>query len=75
MKYRDDGIPRRCDVTLDTPAETAIRNAIAAVEAVGAHPFLTEAVILLGTAKDKVSDFVELPPDLCAPSKRRTRKP
>lgn len=60
MKLRPDGITRRCDVTLDTPAETAIRAAIAAVEAAGCHTLLTDAVILLGEAKDKVSDFVEL---------------
>lgn len=61
MKLREDGIPRRADVLLDTPAETAIRNAITAVEAAGAHPLLTEAVMLLQQAKDKVSDFVEKP--------------
>jgi len=60
MKLRKDGIPRRADVTLDTPIETAIRDAIAAVEAAGAHPLLTEAVVLLGKAKDKVSDWAEL---------------
>jgi hypothetical protein len=55
-----NGIPRRCIIDQDTQAETAIRTAIAAVEESGAHPLLTEAVILLGQAKDKVSDFVEL---------------
>lgn len=59
MKRREDGIPRRFDTLLDTPAETAIRNAISAVEAVGADTLLTEAVMLLNQAKDKVSDYVE----------------
>ena len=31
-----------------------------AVEAAGCHPLLTEAVILLGQAHEKVADFVEL---------------
>ncbi|HEY9751217.1 MAG TPA: hypothetical protein V6C63_21210 [Allocoleopsis sp.] len=54
-----DGIPCRCQMNLWTPAKTAIWQAIQAVESVGAHPFLTEAVILLGQAKDKVSDYIE----------------
>ena len=57
---REDGFPSRNDVTLDTPAEFAIRTAIAAVEGAGAHPLLTEAVILLQKAKETVSDWVEL---------------
>jgi hypothetical protein len=57
-----NGVPRRCRVDLSTPAETAIRAAIEAVERAGAHPFLTDAVTLLGDAKDKVADFVELTP-------------
>lgn len=60
MKLTEDGIPRRIRVDLYTPAETAIRNAMLAVEDAGAHPLLTDAVILLGQAKDKVADFVEL---------------
>lgn len=52
--------PRRSRIDLDTPPEAAIRKAIDAVEDAGAHPLLTEAVNLLGQAKDKVSDFVEL---------------
>lgn len=55
-----DGIPRRIRIDLYTPAETAIKNAVDAVEMTGAHPLLTDAVILLGQAKDKVSDFVDL---------------
>ena len=55
-----DGIPRRARMDLYTPAEKAIREALNTVEEAGAHPLLTEAVILLGEAQDKVADFVEL---------------
>jgi len=55
-----DGIPRTARMDLYTPAEKAIRAALEAVEEAGAHPLLTDAVILLGQAQDKVADFVEL---------------
>lgn len=54
-----DGIPRRIRLDLLSPAEIAIYQAIQAVEEVGAHPLLTEAVILLGQAKNKVSDYMD----------------
>jgi hypothetical protein len=54
------GIPRRNQINLYTPAETAIREAMLYVEAMPAHPLLTDAVTLLGQAKDKVADFVEI---------------
>lgn len=63
MKLRPDGIPRRCDLLLQTPAEKAIGEAMRAVESAGAHPLLTDAVVLLSQAKDKVADFVELEPE------------
>jgi hypothetical protein len=53
-------IPRRSCVELMTPEELAIREAVIAVEKLGAHPFLTDAVILLGRAQNKVADFVDL---------------
>jgi hypothetical protein len=53
-------IPRRNWLELNTPAELKIREAMIAVEEVGAHPLLTDAVILLGQARDKVADFVDL---------------
>jgi hypothetical protein len=40
-------------------AERAIHDAVQAVERAGAHPLLTDAVVLLGLAKEKVADFVE----------------
>ena len=61
MKRRPDGVPRRNDLNLMTPTELKIREAVQAVEAAGCHTLLTEAVILLGQAQDKVADFVELP--------------
>lgn len=54
-----DGIPRRNRIDLRIPAETAISEAIAEVEKVGAHPMLTEAVVLLLQARDLVSDWLE----------------
>ncbi len=56
-----DGLPRRIRTDLHSPAEIAISRAMAAVEEAGAHPLLTNAVVLLGAARDKVADFVELP--------------
>lgn len=56
-----NGIPRRSRLDLHAPAEKAIRAAVDAVEAAGAHPLLTDAVNLLIAAGDKVADFVELP--------------
>lgn len=53
-------IRRRNRIDLYTPAETAIREAMIAVEAAGCHPLLTDAVILLQQAKDKVADFVDI---------------
>lgn len=65
--------PRRIRADLWTPAEHAIANAVAAVEAAGAHPALTDAVVLLGQARERVADFVDAqmqsekasPPDPC----------
>ena len=52
-------IPRRNRIDLMTPAELAIRNAVVAVEEVGADELLTEAVILLGQAQEKVADYID----------------
>jgi len=53
-------IPRRNQLDLLTPAEMVIHQAIQAVEGSGAHPLLTDAVILLMQAKEKVADYVDL---------------
>lgn len=54
-----DEIPRRIRIDLATPEEMAIRNAIAAVEAMGADVRLTQATILLDQALSKVADYVD----------------
>lgn len=50
--------PRNC-TDLHTPAEAAIRAAIDEVEKSGAHPMLTETVILLGRALDTIGAYVD----------------
>ena len=66
MQVDQNGVPRRNRVDLFTPAEAAIRQATLAVEDMAAHPLLTEAVDLLGRAKDLVADFVEMShPEAC----------
>jgi hypothetical protein len=52
-------IPRRINTELFTPAETAIHQAIQAVEQLEAHPLLTDAVTLLTQAQSKVADHVD----------------
>lgn len=52
-------IPRRNRIDKHSPGETAISAAIRAVEEMGAHPLLTDAVVLLGQAQAKVADFVD----------------
>jgi len=44
---------------LFTPAERAIYDAVQAVEALPADVRLTEAVVLLQQAREKVADFVD----------------
>ncbi len=52
-------IPRRNRLDKLTPAETAIMEAMRAVEEAGADVRLTDAVVLLGRARDRVADFVD----------------
>lgn len=61
MRISNNGAPRRIQTDLFTPSETAIREAMLAVECAGCHPLLTETVTLLSQAREKVADFVELP--------------
>lgn len=63
-------VPRRCRLDLMVPAETAITDAIEEVELMSAHPLLTEAIILLQQAREKVADYVDLPhpSDVAEPS-------
>lgn len=55
----ENEIPRRVDLSQNTAAELSIYDAIQAVEKAGAHPKLTEAIILLQKAKEAVADFVD----------------
>lgn len=54
-----NNIPRRCDTLRHTEAEKAISNAIALVEALAADTRLTDAVVLLAQARDRVADYVD----------------
>jgi hypothetical protein len=58
-RLRPDGIPTRIDRNFLTPAELAILDAMAAVEAAGGSVALTEAITLLQKARDRVADHVE----------------
>lgn len=58
-KISDNGFARRIRVDLMTPAELAISRAVEEVEKAGADVLLTDAVILLAQAREKVADFVE----------------
>jgi hypothetical protein len=51
--------PRRHCLDRLTPAELSIKAAVDAVEAMPADPRLTDAVIILAAARDRVADFVE----------------
>jgi len=53
-------IPRRARIDLLTPEELAIYNLISEVEKLGAHPLLTDVVVLLGDARNKLADWVDL---------------
>ena len=61
-------VPRRNRTDLFTPAETAIFDAIDAVESLGADTRLTDAVNLLGDAKSKVADYIEDQLAQCKPN-------
>lgn len=50
---------RKCHIWEWTPAEIAINAAIQIVENIGADVRLTDAIILLAQAQNKVADFVD----------------
>jgi hypothetical protein len=54
-----DDIPRRANLSRNTTAELAIRKAVDAVEDMPPHALLTDAVVLLSQALEKVSDYVD----------------
>jgi hypothetical protein len=51
--------PRRARLELNTPAELAIRAAIDAVEAAGAHPLLTQVVTDLSAAREELANYID----------------
>jgi hypothetical protein len=57
----ENQIPRRSQLQKMVPAEKLIFEAIQEIEKMGANVLLSDAQLLLSQAKDKVSDFVELP--------------
>lgn len=54
-----NGIRRRNRIDLCTPAENAIRAAIQAVESMGADERLTDIIIDLDRAREKLADYVD----------------
>lgn len=56
MNLKND---KRNRLDLMTPAELAIYNAIQEVEKLGADIILTDVVVELGKAKDKLSDYID----------------
>lgn len=56
-----EAVPRRFDRNRMKGAELAILDATMAVEEAGADPILTEAVVLLGQAREKVADYFDKP--------------
>jgi hypothetical protein len=59
IRLRDAGIPRSACPGLNVPAELSIRASIRAVEEMPADTRLTDAVVLLGRALDRVAAFVD----------------
>lgn len=59
LRHRRDGLPTRNDISCMSTAELAITQAMHAVEKAGASLALTDAVNLLGKARDRVADHEE----------------
>ena len=55
----DNKFPRRSCIFLLTPAEKAVFDAVNAVENVGADVRLTDAVVLLQQAREKLADYFD----------------
>jgi hypothetical protein len=55
----DNKFPRRSCIYLLTPAEKAVWDAAQAVEALGADVRLTDAVVLLQQAREKLADYFD----------------
>jgi hypothetical protein len=72
---RGSDFPSRNCVDLYSPAEKAIAAAVDSVERAGASIALTDAVILLGKAKDRVADHVEGVAESVAGNRRLAPEP
>jgi hypothetical protein len=61
MMKLSDGTPwpRRANTQTMTKEELAIQNLVWEIEKLGADPLLTDAVVLLGQARDKLSDWID----------------
>lgn len=55
----DNTIPRRIRIDLYSDGEKAIHDARQVIENMGADALLTEAVILLNQAQEKVADYID----------------
>jgi hypothetical protein len=55
----DNKFPRRSCIYLLTPAEKAVWDAAQAVEKLGADVRLTDAVVLLQQAREKLADYFD----------------
>ena len=64
-------VPRRIRIDLFSEAEKAIYDATWVVERAGAHPHLTDAVVLLQKAREAVADFVDGVPHTQAITNKR----
>jgi hypothetical protein len=61
----DQDFPRRNRIDLFSPGEASIRATVFEIEKMGADVRLTDAVILLGKAQEKVADYVDNRCPLC----------
>jgi hypothetical protein len=52
-------IPRRNRMELMTPVELAVLALMGMVEGMGAHPALTDAVVLLDKARARLADYID----------------
>ena len=55
----DNSFPRRARLDLLHPIEIAIMGTVDNIEGLGADLLLTEAVLLLGRAREKIADWLE----------------
>lgn len=59
QSVREDGVPRRNDLSLNTPLELKFIELNNLIEKLGAHTRLTDTQVLLSQAKDALADFLE----------------